>query len=344
MDKIKQKFQVAVRCMTYNHSKYITDTMNGFAMQQTNFPFVCMIVDDASTDGEQNVIRKYIEHHFNYNKDGISYNKQTEYAEIIFARHKTNKNCYFAVLFLKENHYSKKKTKEPYLKEWQDEVEYIAYCEGDDYWIMQDKLQTQYNLLEKAPNSMMVYTNYQTVDEFGNKIFRKQYDIYKNISRSGDILPLLFKRNFPLTCTILIRKRIKESPLYKNMPAFYDYGLFLTAASFGDCLYLNKETSCYRNNPESLINTKHSQVNLGLRMIFKYFAVAYLENKCKKESAFNDLYIKYIISCKTFKIKNADSRKFFFQLCQIDKSLLLVIPIVILGKIKRHIFGIESKC
>lgn len=32
MDKIKQKFQVAVRCMTYNHSKYITDTMNGFAM------------------------------------------------------------------------------------------------------------------------------------------------------------------------------------------------------------------------------------------------------------------------------------------------------------------------
>lgn len=32
IDKIKQKFQVAVRCMTYNHSKYITDTMNGFAM------------------------------------------------------------------------------------------------------------------------------------------------------------------------------------------------------------------------------------------------------------------------------------------------------------------------
>ena len=103
MDKIKQKFQVAVRCMTYNHSKYITDTMNGFAMQQTNFPFVCMIVDDASTDGEQEVIKQYIDHHFDYNKDGISYNKQTEYAEIIFARHKTNKNCYFAVLFLKEN-------------------------------------------------------------------------------------------------------------------------------------------------------------------------------------------------------------------------------------------------
>ena len=128
------------------------------------------------------------------------------------------------------------------------------------------------------------------------------------------------------------------------MPSFYDYGLFLTAASFGDCLYLDKETSCYRNNPDSLMNTRQSKVSIGLTMIFKYFATAYLENKCKKESVFNDLYIKYIISCKTFKINNADHRKFFFRLCQIDKSLLLFIPIVILEKMKRHVCGIESKC
>ena len=190
---------------------------------------------------------------------------------------------------------------------------------------------------------MMVYTDYQTVDEYGNKILRKQYEILKRKSISGDILPLLLKENFPLTCTILIRKKIMESSLYKNMPSFYDYGLFLTAASFGDCLYLDKETSSYRNNPNSLINTQQSKVNIGLVMIFNYFATAYLENKCKKESVFNDLYIKYIISCKTFKINNADSRKFFFRLCQIDKSLLLFIPIVILEKIKRHICGIETK-
>lgn len=50
------KFKVSVRCFTYNQADYITDTMDGFTMQQTNFPFVCCIVDDASTDGEQNVI------------------------------------------------------------------------------------------------------------------------------------------------------------------------------------------------------------------------------------------------------------------------------------------------
>ena len=49
-------FTVCVRCMTYNQSKYIEDAMNGFTIQQTDFPFVCCIVDDASTNGEQLVI------------------------------------------------------------------------------------------------------------------------------------------------------------------------------------------------------------------------------------------------------------------------------------------------
>ena len=55
------KFKVTVSCMTYNQSKYITDAMNGFTMQQTSFPYVCTIVDDASTDGEQEVIHQYVE-------------------------------------------------------------------------------------------------------------------------------------------------------------------------------------------------------------------------------------------------------------------------------------------
>ncbi len=59
-EQIKDKWQVCVKCFTYNHASYIEDAMNGFTMQQTNFPFVCTIVDDASTDGEQDVIKKYL--------------------------------------------------------------------------------------------------------------------------------------------------------------------------------------------------------------------------------------------------------------------------------------------
>ena len=58
------KFKVCVRCMTYNHSAFIEDAMNGFCMQRTNFPFVCIIVDDASTDSEQEVIKNYLQKNF----------------------------------------------------------------------------------------------------------------------------------------------------------------------------------------------------------------------------------------------------------------------------------------
>ena len=51
-------FLVSVRCMTYNHSAYIENALDGFTMQKTDFPFVCIIMDDASTDGEQEVLRE----------------------------------------------------------------------------------------------------------------------------------------------------------------------------------------------------------------------------------------------------------------------------------------------
>lgn len=50
-------YKVCARSITYNQSAYIEDCLNGVAMQQTNFPFVHHVIDDCSTDGEQNVIK-----------------------------------------------------------------------------------------------------------------------------------------------------------------------------------------------------------------------------------------------------------------------------------------------
>ena len=102
---------VTVSCMTYNHEPYITDALNGFAMQQTSFPFVCTIIDDASTDRNAEVIRNYVSENFDLQDTSIAYEKDMDYGHVTFARHKTNENCYFAVIYLKENHYSQKKSK-----------------------------------------------------------------------------------------------------------------------------------------------------------------------------------------------------------------------------------------
>ena len=164
------KFRVTVSCYTYNHSKFITDALNGFTTQQTSFPFVCTIVDDASTDGEQEVIREYVEENFDLSEGSYFFQKETEYAQITYARHKINKNCYFAVLYLNENHYSQGIDKEPYLKEWRDGVEYMAICEGDDYWLESDKLEKQVKFLSSHRNYYACLTRFYKYKESESKV------------------------------------------------------------------------------------------------------------------------------------------------------------------------------
>ncbi len=155
---MENNFLVRVDCITYNHAPYITDTMDGFCMQITTFPFVCTIIDDASTDGEPEVIKKYLKEHFDLDDKDVARFEDTDDYHLVFARHKTNHNCFFAVLFLKYNHYSVKKPKREYIKEWRD-AEYVAFCEGDDYWIHPDKLQLQVNYLKANPDCGLVHTH-----------------------------------------------------------------------------------------------------------------------------------------------------------------------------------------
>lgn len=189
------KFKVTVSCMTYNQSKYITDAMNGFTMQQTSFPFVCTIVDDASTDGEQEVIRKYVEDNFDFSEGSVAYHKETDYAHITYAQHKTNKNCYFAVLYLEENHCSKHKDKSPYLKDWRDGVEYMAICEGDDYWIVPDKLEKQYDYMKSHNGCALVHTAFKFYTEHDHK--------FHNSEKDQKIYNLCKQENKNIACEII---------------------------------------------------------------------------------------------------------------------------------------------
>lgn len=158
------QWKVCVRCFTYNQASYIKDAMNGFTMQQTDFPYVCCIVDDASTDGEQDVIKQYLQDFFDLDYKTIVRNEKTEAYSLTFSRHKTNLNCYFAVLFLRQNHYRLKKSKLPYISEWNDHAEYIAYCEGDDYWTQPTKLQQQADYLNTHPHVVLSCHRYFIYD------------------------------------------------------------------------------------------------------------------------------------------------------------------------------------
>ena len=237
------QFKVRVDCMTFNHSKYITDAMNGFTMQQTDFPYICTIVDDASTDGEQDVIRKYVEEYFDLSEEGVSYEKETEYANIIYAQHKTNNNCFFAALFLKENHYSQKKDKSPYLKEWHDLVDYTAFCEGDDYWIDENKLQRQVVFLDNNQDYGIAFEKakmyYQEKGVFSREALGYKINDYKDIILKGDKIP---------TASVILRKRLLDSYSQQKFPkwAMGDCPLWIYASHESKIHFEDMVSSVYR--------------------------------------------------------------------------------------------------
>lgn len=155
--------------------------MDGFCMQQTDFPFVCVIVDDASTDGEQDVIRDYLQINFDL---GESNGMQTEVTDdyiSVFARHKTNTNCFFEVFFLKNNHYQVGKSKAIYFDKLAEGVKYIAICEGDDYWIDSMKLQKQVDFMDSHAEHSLCFCAHKNLFPSGELAIENRYE--KNVEQ-----------------------------------------------------------------------------------------------------------------------------------------------------------------
>lgn len=100
---------VAIHCLVYNHEPYLRDCFEGFVMQRTNFPFMVIVHDDASTDNSAAIIREYEE-------------KYPHIFKTIFE----NSNLYSQGGFAAVNQVTDKAIDACGAK-------YIAMCEGYDY-------------------------------------------------------------------------------------------------------------------------------------------------------------------------------------------------------------------
>ena len=152
------RFKVAIQCLCYNHAPYLKRTLDGMSSQLTNFKYLAVIIDDASTDGTQDVIKKHLNEEYSPFA-AIPY-KETDDAVVFYYRHKNNHNFYLAAVFLKYNHYKLNKSKVPIISEWIDNADYWALCECDDYWIYDNKLQEEVDILDQHPEFGLIYTDY----------------------------------------------------------------------------------------------------------------------------------------------------------------------------------------
>ena len=262
----EQNFLVQVSCMTYNHVNYITDAMNGFAMQQTSFPFVCIIVDDASTDGEPDVIKKYLDDNFDKKEIGLATEDETDEYLRIYARHKENKNCYFCVLLLKYNHYSLRKPKMSNLTGFMKTIKYLAVCEGDDYWTDPMKLQKQVDFLEGHEEYSMCFhaavVSVEGVD--GSKIGAKCENI-----ESKEYTSTQLYENWLVPTASIVYKKDKVNQFKMKHPEWLtrgDIGLVLKCSHTGKVFGMSDKMSVYRMQPNSVSHNPKYRIPASFKL------------------------------------------------------------------------------
>ena len=253
-------YKLRISCNTYNHASYIEDAMNGFCMQKTNFPFLAIIIDDASSDGEASVIRKYLDDNFDMSH---VQQEENEDAVIIAAIHKKNSNCHFLVVLLKYNFYSIKKAKSPLIKGWYEYVPYIAMCEGDDYWTDPHKLQMQVDFLDSHPDYSMVCCRAKMYS-----MKQKTFRLKDNFCRygDGDLDPKdVIRRGgyYIPTCSLIYRLKMtgKDYPDYCRNSPVGDYPLQIWLAMKGKVYYFDAPMAVYRVDNPSAWSGKKDALN-----------------------------------------------------------------------------------
>ena len=296
-------FLVCARCYTFNQAAYITDSLDGFCMQETSFPYVCVVVDDASTDGEQDVIRKYLHEHFDLDGMSMVQNEETDDYFLTFARHKTNVNCHFEVVFLKYNHYSIKKSKIPYISKWLDRTKYSALCEGDDYWTSPHKLQKQVSFLEEHPNYSLATHRYSIWDQKEKKFESDGNELYFK-DGNGVTFDNYSKGWFSKTLTMLFRNDALEE--YWRFPGMlWDITMvyFLLKYSKGYCF--SEVMGVYRRNESSIFGKKIYKDQKRFTYIQHKEIYTYEKNALTRQRYYN-AKIRYLYFSKGKAFRNMD--------------------------------------
>jgi glycosyltransferase involved in cell wall biosynthesis len=215
--------KVSVVTITYNQDKYVAQTLDGFIEQETDFPYEVVVADDCSTDKTPEIIAKYA----------------SKYPHI------------FRVLPRKNN-----------MGSWENFVdalkhtkgEYIALCEGDDYWTDPKKLQLQADFLDSHKDYVI---NFHLVDVFFEGKPEERSIFPAENSRSDFSTMALLKGNFIQTNSVMYRRQD-----YSNLPDSVtpgDWYLHLYHAQFGKIGFIGKVMSAYRRHEGGLWWAKNRQ-------------------------------------------------------------------------------------
>lgn len=233
---MKAQPKLSVVCITYNQERYIRQALEGFVAQKVSFPIEVIVSDDCSTDSTPLIIQEYAD----------------KYPSIF--RPILRKSNLGAI----ENSIKALSAAKG---------EYIALCEGDDYWTDPNKLQYQVDYLDKHPKYggcfHVVDVKFADTDEADYR--------YPDVEdASWYTTEELLKVNFVPTNSVVYRRR-DYSKLPNNVMPF-DWYLHLYHSQAGPLAYIPKVMSVYRKHQDGI----WWDFDKNREQIWKRYGLAYL--------------------------------------------------------------------
>lgn len=204
--------KVSVITITFNHEKFIKQALESIVKQKTNFDFEVIIADDCSTDDTQNIVKEYAKKYPNIVKP-----------------------------ILREKNIGAQLNFKDAIQKAQGE--YIALCEGDDYWIDLTKLQIQSDFLDSNSKYSLVFHPVEVTFENGES----ESMVYPAQNESDNFtFKKLLNENFIQTNSVMYRRQD-----YTNLPSDIlplDWYLHLYHAQFGEIGFIDEVMSVYRRH------------------------------------------------------------------------------------------------
>jgi glycosyltransferase involved in cell wall biosynthesis len=205
---------VSVLLVTYNHANYVEAAIRSVLDQQTPRSFELIISEDASTDGTREIVRRA-----------------------------ATKDSRIRTLFSAEN----LRSNEPVLRALTAaRGRYVCLLDGDDRWLVRDKIERQAALLDANPRATGCFHNALVVVGDGDEPTDRRWTPPAQSPRTtiGD----LWEGNPFATSAGMLRRSALErvGPWYVDCFPITDWPLYLLAAEHGDLLFVDEPVAAYR--------------------------------------------------------------------------------------------------